>query len=401
LAVAFKRQPFLPAAALITDAPDSHAYNMVTAACPSVLQVADVVFDYFCLIVIVGYGWQHVHNTHTAHYSRGHLLVRLRLTTAPAYVACLLNTGQGYHFSSTAINLGVSGTFNQLQQLYSGSKAWKKDYKQAPAAACNKRSRASLCAAQDMQAADNAAQLQMATSPSSYSSMNPSQVGNIRLVAAAGNQLGCHTCVAFAVTSAAETAMAAALGVRVAQCSISVQGLYFCDEPAAPVKSCRAGWTLPEALRQLALRSKTIPTASCLPYKPDEQGQLTPQEMCEGNCSFTNYYASQGVFSSKQIGSVWEAQQHIRQYGSVVTRFDVYSGEPGAACHCCLGWACCNAFQSVWWDGCQCDNMRLPMPFYLSCPSRKAGVLRMLASCSKNRDSCAFSASALCQQHES
>jgi hypothetical protein len=197
-----------------------------------------------------------------------------------------------------------------------------------------------------MQAADNAAQLQMATSPSSYSSMNPSQVGNIRLVAAAGNQLDCQTCVAFTVTSAAETAMAAALGVPVEECSISVQGLYFC-EPAAPVKSCGAGWTLPEALRQLAQRSSTIPTASCLPYKPNVYMQLTPQERCEGSCSYANEHASQGNFSSQQIGSVWEAQQHIRQYGAVVTRFDVYSGEPGAACHCCLGGGHCRLVLST------------------------------------------------------
>jgi hypothetical protein len=179
-----------------------------------------------------------------------------------------------------------------------------------------------------MQAADNADQLQMATSPSSYSSMNPSQVGDIRLVAEAGNQLSCQTCVAFAVTSAAETAMAAALGVSVEECSISVQGLYFC-EPQKPVRSCKGGWTLPEALQQLEQRSSTIPTAGCLPYKPDVQGQLTPQETCEGSCSYANDHASKGRFSSKQIGSVWEAQQHIRQYGAVVTRFDVYSGEPG------------------------------------------------------------------------
>jgi hypothetical protein len=259
-------------------------------------------------------------------------------------MCCLSATGQGFRVSSTATTLGVSNSFKQLQQLYSGSKAWKRAYKQTPAAACNKRSRASLCAAQEMQAADNADQLQMATSPSSYSSMNPSQVGDIRLVAEAGNQLSCQTCVAFAVTSAAETAMAAALGVPVEECSISVQGLHFC-EPQKPVRSCRGGWTLPEALQQLEQRSSTIPTAGCLPYKPDVQGQLTPQETCEGSCSYANDHASKGSFSSKQIGSVWEAQQHIRQYGAVVTRFDVYSGERGlllllgvwplqGGCHC-------------------------------------------------------------------
>jgi hypothetical protein len=333
LAVALKWQPFLPAAALITDAADSHAYKMVTL-CQSVLQRLPMLLLISLLLLFCWTGWerlavhsQHAHCTLQQPQSTGHLLVMLRLTkTAPACVACLLHTGQGFRLSSTATNLGVSNSFKQLQQMYSDSKAWKGAYKQTPAAACNKRSRASLCAAQDMQEADNAAQLQMATSPSSYSSMNPSQVGNIRLVAAAGNQLGCQTCVAFAVTSAAETAMAAALGVPVEDCSISVQGLYYC-EPKKPVRSCGAGWTLPEALQQLEQRSSTIPTANCLPYKINMYTQLTPQEMCEGSCSISNDHANNGVFSSQQIGSVWEAQQHIRQYGSVVTRFDVYSGE--------------------------------------------------------------------------
>jgi hypothetical protein len=138
-----------------------------------------------------------------------------------------------------------------------------------------------------MQTADGLeiAQLQMVTSPSSYSSTEASQAGKTQLVAAAGNQLTCQTCVAFAVTAAAETAMAAALGVPVDECSISVQGLYFCD-PTGPVRSCMAGWTLPEALQQLQQRSSSIPTASCLPYRLDLQGLLAPHEMCEGNCSY-------------------------------------------------------------------------------------------------------------------
>eukprot|EP00775_Hariotina_reticulata_P003414 gene3414-biopygen5106 len=250
---------------------------------------------------------------------------------ADAYRSCatgdlllLDDWSQGYLPSGTATVLGVSNSYKKLQQLYSSSQAWKRGYKLSPSAACSKRSRSSLCAAEDTQASDSVAQLQMATSPSSYSSVNASQVGDIRLVAAPGDQLSCQTCTAFAVTSAAETSMAAAVGVPVDECSISVQGLYFC-EPDSPSKSCTAGWTLPEALRQLQQRSSTIVTASCLPYKPDEWEQLTPQEMCEGRCSYANKHASQGRFSSKQISSVWAAQQHIRLYGAVITRFDVYS----------------------------------------------------------------------------
>jgi hypothetical protein len=42
---------------------------------------------------------------------------------------------------------------------------------------------------------------------------------------------------------------------------------------------------------------------------------------------YANDYATSGRFQSVQISSVWEAQQHIRQHGAVVTRFDICSGE--------------------------------------------------------------------------
>ncbi|WIA42784.1 hypothetical protein OEZ86_008723 [Tetradesmus obliquus] len=38
-----------------------------------------------------------------------------------------------------------------------------------------------------------------------------------------------------------------------------------------------------------------------------------------------NMHAGRGKFSSQMITSVWKAQQHIRQHGAVVSRFDVYS----------------------------------------------------------------------------
>ncbi|WIA36917.1 hypothetical protein OEZ86_008162 [Tetradesmus obliquus] len=44
-----------------------------------------------------------------------------------------------------------------------------------------------------------------------------------------------------------------------------------------------------------------------------------------GLASTPSQHASRGQFSSKQITSIWEAQQHIRRYGAVVSRFDVRS----------------------------------------------------------------------------
>ncbi|KAF6250133.1 hypothetical protein COO60DRAFT_910410 [Scenedesmus sp. NREL 46B-D3] len=112
--------------------------------------------------------------------------------------------------------------------------------------------------------------------------------------------------------------------VHVQQCSISVQALYFCP-PGRPTRSCTAGWTLADALGQLEERGQSIPTAACLPYRPDYRRELTVGELCSGGCSSPNQHASKGRFTSMQINSMWEAQRHIRQYGAVVARFEVMS----------------------------------------------------------------------------
>ncbi|KAF6244013.1 hypothetical protein COO60DRAFT_121768 [Scenedesmus sp. NREL 46B-D3] len=112
--------------------------------------------------------------------------------------------------------------------------------------------------------------------------------------------------------------------VHVQQCSISVQALYFCP-PGRPTRSCTAGWTLADALGQLEERGQSIPTAACLPYRPDYRRELTVGELCSGGCSSPSQHASKGRFTSTQINSMWEAQRHIRQYGAVVARFEVMS----------------------------------------------------------------------------
>lgn len=131
-----------------------------------------------------------------------------------------------------------------------------------------------------------------------------------------------NACTAFAVAAAAETAMAAALQVDVQQCSISVQALFFCT-PNAPIRSCDAGWSLQDALQQLQQRGQKLPTAACLPYKPDTVGDQSAEALCKGSCSNPSTHAGRGKFSSQRITVVWKAQRHIRQYGSVVSRFGV------------------------------------------------------------------------------
>jgi hypothetical protein len=220
---------------------------------------------------------------------------------------------------SRTSTVGSSSTLLQLQQLYSSSKAWKRAYRQQPKAACSSTGSVSLCAAAAADSVNTYAQLMLATSPEVYSSLNHSKV---QLVAPAQDQQECQTCAAFAVAAAAETAMACALQVDVQQCSISVQALYFCP-PGSPGRSCSAGWNLPAALELLQQQSRSIPTAACLPYRPDFRRELTATQLCSSRCSTVSQHASKGQFTSSQITSMWEAQLHIRQYGAVVTRFDV------------------------------------------------------------------------------
>jgi hypothetical protein len=116
--------------------------------------------------------------------------------------------------------------------------------------------------------------------------------------------------------------MASALQVNVQECSISVQALYFCPE-GKPGRSCGAGWNLLGALEQLQQQEQSIPTAPCLPYRPDYRQELTAIQLCAGRCKEASQHAGAGQFSATQITSMWEAQLHIRRHGAVVSRFDV------------------------------------------------------------------------------
>lgn len=230
---------------------------------------------------------------------------------------CSLLQGQGL-LPSQSTTVGASNTLLQLQELYSSSQAWRRAFKQQPKSACSKATGTSLCAPAATDAVNTYAQLMLATSPSTYSSTADSRVN---LVSPAQDQGPCHTCAAFAVAAAAETAIASALQVDVQLCSISVQALHFCP-PGRPGRSCSSGWNLAGALEQLQQQAQNIPTASCLPYQPDVGQELTAAQLCTNKCSSTSWRAGQG-FSSLQITSYWEAQMHIRRFGAVVSRFDV------------------------------------------------------------------------------
>lgn len=152
-------------------------------------------------------------------------------------------TGQGYTppESSTTV-LGVSQSASVLQQQLVRSRNWRNRWKVSPATACSTaQQNGNLCAsAGGTETEDQYAQMMLASSPWIYSSINPKDTQGRKLVRPPGNQGTCSACVAFAVTAAAETALATFHQVDVANCSISVQALFFCQNQNKP-NDCASG----------------------------------------------------------------------------------------------------------------------------------------------------------------
>ncbi|KXZ51752.1 hypothetical protein GPECTOR_11g198 [Gonium pectorale] len=124
-------------------------------------------------------------------------------------------------------------------------------------------------------------------------------------------QGGCGSCVAFAATSIAEAAVAAANGTLVNTNDYSEQWLFFCNGLYAV--ECLTGWTITQAIDVIARYG--LPSESNYPYteKPDCNLASAPDRRPAGN------------FSSLYINDIAQAKQHIRTHGSVATYFTVYN----------------------------------------------------------------------------
>eukprot|EP00775_Hariotina_reticulata_P003715 gene3715-biopygen5397 len=213
-------------------------------------------------------------------------------SAAAAGAAAAAHKWQGYRRS--AFVLGANRVeMAKLRALYSASRSFRVAYRASPSSACAKgspgRRGASLCApsAQDTQAAEQAVQLMIATSPIVFSSTNASDTGGVRVIYPPGHQGPCETCIAFAVGAAAEAAVASVLRVNVLLVNVSVQSLYYCG---------------PE----------------------DIYAYQNKQVVCRGRCTDVNAYSPMGRFDYVPIRDIWAAQRHIRHYGGVVSSFYVY-----------------------------------------------------------------------------
>jgi hypothetical protein len=88
-------------------------------------------------------------------------------------------------------------------------------------------------------------------------------------------------------------------------------------------KSCTTPWLLQDALTDLSGRS--LSSSQCTPYVRTDLPDGALRNLCtEALRCPRSPYAGKGQFRGVTITSVLEAQRHIRTWGSVVTRMDLY-----------------------------------------------------------------------------
>lgn len=73
-----------------------------------------------------------------------------------------------------------------------------------------------------------------------------------------------------------------------------------------------------QAWIDLDQQGKYPTTEYCMQYNPDNTN-------CDYNCQNTDSELQKGHFVYLRMQNVWEVQEHIRMWGSVVTRLDIYS----------------------------------------------------------------------------
>jgi len=102
-------------------------------------------------------------------------------------------------------------------------------------------------------------------SPLDYDSRNKVHTGGFNYVNSPLDQGTCNACVAFSLTSAAETAISIELAVDAPDLPrLSPKDLFFCS-PTSTKVSCNVGWTIEEALDGLVKRSM-IAKEACVPW---------------------------------------------------------------------------------------------------------------------------------------
>ncbi|KAI8470317.1 MAG: hypothetical protein J3K34DRAFT_521446 [Monoraphidium minutum] len=214
--------------------------------------------------------------------------------------------------------LGADESFSSLKMIYKSSRGFKQAYKLNGRSACSTQS-ASLCSS--VSSDDDLAALMVATSPSYYSARDNELLSPVR------DQGNCLACTSFALVSAAEAAISSALKRSARNKQWSVQDLHFCSgiEPGE-VRSCRSSsLSVKDAIRRFIAtqNSRRLVLETCLPYV----APMVPPDydLCSYRCKDSDPDLDKGEFRYVQINTPWEIQAHIRQWGGVITRLDIYS----------------------------------------------------------------------------
>jgi hypothetical protein len=241
--------------------------------------------------------------------------------------------------------------FKSLANIRRESINWRNAYRVSSTAA-GKKQCAYLCSA-DLRGEEEFAIATMATAPQVYNTS--AAHGRLHVVSAVANQ-ECYICVAYAVVAAAETAAAVRLQRSLGSSRLSAEHFYFCGYPnitQAYQPTCRSqGLTVTkgaEALAVMLTRGQVPLTDDCFKYEYrgsvwDTRRDCKPRTPTCGSSQLTRLL-QQGRVNYLGLPSVWQMQQHIRQFGSIVcpitvspslerafntTRAAVYNG-PGAA----------------------------------------------------------------------
>uniref|UniRef100_A0A383WDA4 Peptidase C1A papain C-terminal domain-containing protein n=1 Tax=Tetradesmus obliquus TaxID=3088 RepID=A0A383WDA4_TETOB len=226
---------------------------------------------------------------------------------------------QGLQFDPNTA-LRASSSYETLKNIYGNSKVFKQAFATGRASQACSRSQGSLCSPYSQTMEQRGAML-IATSPQSFDARSHGAMGSFSAVAQPKDQGQCNSCVAFALLAAAQSAMACALK-QDASSSISEQDFFFCKSVSqGEERTCSSSWSMRqgiEALVAMSVAGKYPVIEDCMPWNPSNP-------TCSYDCQDVQGMLKQGSFSYVRLDSAWEMQEHIRNWGSVVTRLDVHS----------------------------------------------------------------------------
>lgn len=182
--------------------------------------------------------------------------------------------------------------------------AWRAAYATEPC---------TLCEAQP--GSEDFGRLLVATSPADYDArVGPTAFNPISAVA---DQRPCQSAVAFAVTTAAEAAVASALRINGSDVSLSQQDLQFCPDVQ---RSCQEPWEVAAAVERLT--NGSVVAYDCLPYTAGTTDDTA--KLCNYRCKDQPKAVQGGRFVKVSVRSPLEGQRQIQRNGAFVTRFDIH-----------------------------------------------------------------------------